>query len=590
MSSSTLLSRASGSRFVLHRLAAMLSVALVAFVLSSQAAAQDATDAAIRARLEAGEFGPARALAEAAKNPALRDNWLRQIALAQAGVGIRNASIFTASDINSDLIRSQALSGISSQPLGGDRWGRGGAAMADFDSLIELIKTTVAPDSWEDAGGAGSIAPFEGGVYVNSTGLLNRLVFDSGGRSLAALRNAAAADTGNTDVRKKSALRKVSLTRLEKQVQLLAATGREPSEVMNALAGIHRIKYVLVYPDTGDIVIAGPAGDWTVNHEGRRVNSETGLPVLNLDDLVVCLRNAYEEHGRFGCTIDPRKENLADTKQFLAESKLTGAAWRTKLRETLGKQDIHVYGIDPQSRAARVMVEADYRMKLVGMGLEEGTLGVSSYLDSVELGPDGNPPPSDVVRWWFTLNYDAVRATEAHDAFEIHGQGVKVLSEKELLTERGERVHTGKTDGPAREFAHSFTKHFDVLAAKYPVYAELRNVFDLALLTALMRAEDLPGQVDWHMTHFGPAKDDQSVRYQVELDTAAKEVDSVMNHRSIKRGNVIHTVVGVSGGVSVDTGQLVSRDAIKTDDYGLMKADRTASTPKNLPRDAWWWD
>ena len=38
-----------------------------------------------------------------------------------------------------------------------------------------------------------------------------------------------------------------------------------------------------------------------------------------------------------------------------------------------------------------MIVEADYRMKLVGMGLEEGTLGVTSYLDSIEVAKDGRP-------------------------------------------------------------------------------------------------------------------------------------------------------------------------------------------------------
>ncbi|MHB1037739.1 MAG: hypothetical protein ACYC35_25030 [Pirellulales bacterium] len=39
--------------------------------------------------------------------------------------------------------------------------GLGGGQQADFDSLIELITTTIAPTTWTDAGGVGSIAPFE---------------------------------------------------------------------------------------------------------------------------------------------------------------------------------------------------------------------------------------------------------------------------------------------------------------------------------------------------------------------------------------------------------------------------------------------
>ena len=38
--------------------------------------------------------------------------------------------------------------------------GMGGAAIADFDTLIELIRTTIAPDSWDEFGGAGAIEPF----------------------------------------------------------------------------------------------------------------------------------------------------------------------------------------------------------------------------------------------------------------------------------------------------------------------------------------------------------------------------------------------------------------------------------------------
>ncbi|REJ67357.1 MAG: general secretion pathway protein GspD [Planctomycetota bacterium] len=47
-------------------------------------------------------------------------------------------------------------------PSGGFGTGaRGGATNADFDPLIELITTTIEPDSWEEAGGAGRIAEFE---------------------------------------------------------------------------------------------------------------------------------------------------------------------------------------------------------------------------------------------------------------------------------------------------------------------------------------------------------------------------------------------------------------------------------------------
>jgi general secretion pathway protein D len=51
--------------------------------------------------------------------------------------------------------------GPKGQPAGPGPGGLGGGAQADFDSLIDLIKSTVKPTTWDDVGGPGSIAPFE---------------------------------------------------------------------------------------------------------------------------------------------------------------------------------------------------------------------------------------------------------------------------------------------------------------------------------------------------------------------------------------------------------------------------------------------
>src|SRR5213079_3400219 len=106
-----------------------------------------------------------------------RDKLLGNIAAAQAGAGGRRAAIDTASDISSDLARKAALGSMAaSSPSGGKQRGaRGGAGQADFTSLIELITSTLKPDSWDDVGGPGAIDEFRSGVYVDSTGLLHKL-------------------------------------------------------------------------------------------------------------------------------------------------------------------------------------------------------------------------------------------------------------------------------------------------------------------------------------------------------------------------------------------------------------------------------
>ncbi len=570
-----------------------LAAIAAAFLLGCavQAAEPAALDSTLHQQLAAGEFAPALAAAERAPNVELRDTILTQVALAQARAGSPQSALQTASQISGDRTRAQALSGVAAQPLGGF----GGGAMADFESLIDLIVTTIQPTTWDEVGGPGSIKEFPTGVHVDAQGLLQPLLKTETDAGLAALRQSAAARRRHDSARRQSPLRMVSLPRLEKHVQLRLAAGLPPTEEMEVLAGLQRIEYVFVYPETGDLVLAGPAGDWRLDAENHYRSVDNGRPVLRLDDVVVILRHARSgPDAKFGCMINPRQEALAKVQAFLDKSSKVAIraddrrAWLERLRSQLGKQDIVVYGLDPRTRAARVMVEADYRMKLVGMGLEESVPGVKSYLDLIEVPPGGSPPPTGVLRWWFTLNYDAVAASKDRRAFALRGQGVKVMSENERLTAEGKRIHTGQSEQLNLAFARSFTEHFEAMAAKYPIYAQLRNLFDLALVAALVREEDLAAKVGWHLTCFGDPK-----AYRVELAPAPKEVETVVNHRVIndRRAGRVHIIAGVSGGVEVQPTVLVTRGAIQLESDNRLQGRQSYSAPKPKMRpEAWWWD
>lgn len=180
------------------------------------------------------------------------------------------------------------------------------------------------------------------------------------------------------------------------------------------------------------------------------------------------------------------------------------------------------------------------------------------------------------------MNYKAVAAVPAHDAFEIRGQGVKVLSENELLTEQGERVHTGNSDVLTSEFAHNFTEHFAQLAEKYPVYAELRNVFDLALVAALVKAEGLSDRVGWHMTCFAtPGK------FPVAAAQPPATVDTVINHSVVNKKQILAVI---SGGVTVEPAAYVRSTALQTDRQVAVGSTLSRAAPRTVPDSAWWWD
>jgi uncharacterized protein DUF1598 len=558
--------------------------AICGLVFLSVAVCRAADDALLREQLASGEFAPA--LETAQRQPApIRDRWLEAIAAAQGQVGARDASFSTAGEIGDDRTRSRTLKELAREPLGG----RGGGVQPDFDSLIELITGTINPTTWSDVGGTGAVKAFPGGVYVDADGAMRKARVAEVGLELKDVRAAAAGASQQRQARHPSALRKISLPRLEKEVQLRLAAGRPLDEEMLVLAGLERIQYVLVYPETGDLVLAGPAGDWTTDAQSRIVSVAGGRPVVRLEDLVVLLRHGLHAHpASFGCSITPTQQGLARTQAFADRSSQTPlkpgrrGAWLAELRDQMGAQTIEVQGLDPRTRAAEVLVEADYHMKLIGIGLEPGTLGVPSYLEMVKVGRGEAPPPLSVLRWWFTMNYKAVLAAADRDAFELRGQGVKVLSENEMLTEAGQRVHTGQSDLWNQEFAHNFTQHFADLSVRYPIYAELQNVFDLALVASLMKAEGLPDRVGWHVTCF-----DDPAAFPVALGTPPKTVETVVNHRVV---NSVHVLAAVSGGVSAEPDALVKPTAIEVDRQGALTSEIRRAEPAKVAPHSWWWD
>ncbi|MCA9230947.1 MAG: DUF1598 domain-containing protein [Planctomycetales bacterium] len=467
----------------------------------------------------------------------------------------------------------------------------GGAAQADFDSLIDLIQSTVAPDSWADNGtGEGEIAPFDiNGVYADPTGTLRyEILAESATTPLRKLPRIPSTPEGSDRARQGSSLRFVSLNKLESAIARRQQQHLPLPPEMLTLAGLQRLQYVMVYPETADLVIAGPAGDWQVGPDGRIVSTETGYPVLRLDDLLMLWRrrHTYPE-AAFGCSISPRQAGLAKTQAYVQASNLKPidagqrSAWIDGLRHCLGKQDVEFFGMAADSHVARVLLVADYHMKLIGMGLAEPVDGVVSYLDTVELTADGAPPPMAVLRWWFSMKYDPVTTDQDRTLFQLLGPGVEVLSENELLAAHGRRVATGRSEALNRQFASTFTSEYPQICRRYPLYAELRNVFDLAMALAIVQQEGLTERVGWLPTLFADAN-----RLALPSERVPVEVDTVVNHRVISSK---HIVAGISGGVWLDPDKALEVRVSKTSEESAGVRRKMQSTVEQSAQ-SWWWD
>ena len=374
-------------------------------------------------------------------------------------------------------------------------------------ALVLLTLVCVASSSAQDdrRNAATTVQLPTFGVSIDAQGELTVKSFPDPTGQLAAQRIAAARTRLAADIAAPSKLRKISLVALERKVKERLDAGGPVDESLQYLAGLQRIQFVFLYPEAKDVVIAGPAEGWVADASGRVVGMTTGRPVLRLDDLAVALR-VYLPRGPkqpfLGCTIDPPSDGLVRLRQFqktiphvisTAQRGEVAQATVHGTRTALGMAEVHLFGVSAASHFAQVLVEADYRMKCMAVGLEPPPVQMKTYLASLR-SPSGNT----LQRWWFTPNYDCVRLSEDGLAMEMVGQGVQLQTEDKTIVASGKlEAAAGLPNPAAAVFAKSFTECYPAIAAASPVYAELRNLIDLAISAAWLRREDVTTRTGW---------------------------------------------------------------------------------------------
>lgn len=419
------------------------------------------------------------------------------------------------------------------------------------------------------------------GIDIDANGVLRVKQFDP---RLAQQRFKAAKAQADSDVMQASALRKVSLNRLETEITRQLATGQLNDEV-KALAGLTAVQYVFYYPDTKDIVIAGPAEGFFADPTDRLIGMETGRPVVLLEDLVTALR-AYAPGQKatsvISVSIDPTQEGLQRLNQFLTSVRgrvrpADAQRLASGLKQNLGLQTVTFKGIPSSTHFARVLVEADYRMKLVGIGLEELPYKVKSY---VARANPRSVSSNAMERWYFQPNYDGVAVSEDGLAMQIKERGVQLVGANERVAAGGRREVSGKVNKASQAFCRDFTESFPEIAKRVRIYAELRQLIDVSIAAAYIHQQDFYGQSDWQM----PVLGDES-RLSVETYTVPENVETAVN--AIWRGSTLMTPLG--GGVHVRPTTALSKEHLVTDD-GKNNLVKQSAGPENLTDDQWWWD
>jgi len=419
-----------------------------------------------------------------------------------------------------------------------------------------------------------------GGIRIDAEGVVTSAMPD--GKSLVLNRKKleAAARSGlPEELSRRSDSRKVSLVKLEKALIAALGSNEPPTMAMRHLAGLQRIDYVFVYPDTQDLVIAGPAEGFAEAPDGRVVGMTTGRPTLRLDDWIVAWRSS-DDSQKIGCSIDPEPRSLAALQQFLAANSTpaTPDVVRNRYRRMaslLGLQNIRVFGVPDDSHLAAVLVEADWRMKRMTLGLEtHGVRGLKSHLAMIGAG-SGN----SLQRWWFTPYFDGLHRSTDGLAFHWSGPRVQLVAQEELSNAGGQRRDAAVTRASTQGFAKQFTDRYEELASRLPIFAELQNGVDLCVLAALIRHKGLDQKIGWKHELFDH---DQQLDYP--RNAVPRKVQSLVNIRPA--GSVI---VGLLGGVSLETREVMQDERWQASSPELrlegIRTDATADVNAD-----WWWD
>jgi hypothetical protein len=166
-------------------------------------------------------------------------------------------------------------------------------------------------------------------------------------------------------------------------------------------------------------------------------------------------------------------------------------------------------------------------------------------------------------------------------AMHLDGGGVELVGEDELVSASGQRQSTGKSSRASRTFCASFTKMYNALAERMPIYAELRNVIDMSVAAAFIHEMDFYGQSGWGMEFFG----DES-QFPVERYNSPKKVVPAIN--AVWKGRQLMTPIG--GGVNIQPRIALTPENMKTDESGALQKTRESIDLSKLESDQWWWD
>jgi hypothetical protein len=345
------------------------------------------------------------------------------------------------------------------------------------------------------------------------------------------------------------------------QQKLRECRGRGLPQHLVQFCGMTRILGYVVDKANRDVILVGEA-------------DET-LPPLYLEDFVIALRNAWLKYAELrgntyyysnpGCTIDPAPrvmQKLDEIGSQIMKSSRSGAieAALKQWEKICGSpQKVGVFGVPFHSRFAWVMVKADYDMKRLVDGSDVPDVPGFVSLSDIELGLAresilGGQPASislaSINRFWFYPGENLYLEDEG--VVIIDKCEVKLLTEEEFLTGKGEIAGTGRANPNAGRFAEIFTELYPEMADQRRIYRELENLFRFVALAKILKFKAPHEQIGLDIDYL-------LEQFPIPTKTVAKYLPGISNvkhfehTRDVPGGEQIYQLwLPSCGGVSIN--------------------------------------
>ena len=478
--------------------------------------------------------------------------------------------------------RDQARSATPGDAAGG------GAAFADFQSLIDLITTVVEPDAWEALGGSSTLFPYPQGIEVDPAGMVRDV--DSLGEPKSAVDDLRERLTSATapewetilpaeDDWRRPGTRCVSMVRYVRELgRRLIEGDTSPDAALAFCAGLSRVQSLVFTSDDvlliGDVDTLSDSGGWWVDDVGR-------VPMQQ--DYLTHAATAVLGSGTFGCTIDPTAEGL-DRAVALAGEVAAGrvpiVSAGGRMADAIGDQRVSVFGVEPDTSLAHRMVHVDRHMKRLALGILPMPRGVPTYLDAIDAHAGLGPPRDLLLRLWLTGEPLEIARVQTGDDSEtggvwfVRGRGVRLSGADRRP---GADATEETVDARTRTFVDAFNDNWSAIASMYPAYGSVASMYRaVGILETVRRHGGRPGRAVLRGLSLIARADAGGLPSPRRVSTIAK------THTS-RHGSRRTTTVIASGGVLVRPAALVGRPRTATSaaEYPTRPGNDTGH---------WWWN